>query len=371
MKELNIGRILTENRRRRGITQDELAEYMGVSKASVSKWETAATYPDITMLPRLATYFNISIDELIGYEPQMTREDIRRLYRKISRDFSEKPFDQVMEHCREISKKYFSCTPLLFQIGCLYVNHCALAGSPEEIMRILAEAAELFVRIREESQDAELVSQALNMEAFCLLRLGRADEVIEMLTPAIRLRMAPEPLLSSAYCMTGNAREAGRILQAGMYQTVIELLNLLLAYIPLCRENDRTFEQTFDRILELIASFRMETLHPGIILTAYISLAQESVSREENEKALDLLERYAELAASGIYPLYLHGDSYFDLLDEWLEENCALGGDLPRTQAAVQKDIVRAVTENPAFAPLGGSIRYKSILRRLEREVLS
>ena len=81
MKELNIGRILTENRRRRGITQDELAEYMGVSKASVSKWETAATYPDITMLPRLATYFNISIDELIGYEPQMTREDIRSLYR--------------------------------------------------------------------------------------------------------------------------------------------------------------------------------------------------------------------------------------------------------------------------------------------------
>ena len=75
MKELNIGRILIENRHKRGITQEDLAEYMGVSKASVSKWETATTYPDITLLPRLASYFNISIDEFIGYEPQILFSD--------------------------------------------------------------------------------------------------------------------------------------------------------------------------------------------------------------------------------------------------------------------------------------------------------
>ena len=40
MKELHIGKILAKNRRERGITQDELAEFLGVSKAAVSKWET-------------------------------------------------------------------------------------------------------------------------------------------------------------------------------------------------------------------------------------------------------------------------------------------------------------------------------------------
>ena len=40
MKEINLGRVLTENRRRRGMTQDQLAEHLGVSKAAVSKWET-------------------------------------------------------------------------------------------------------------------------------------------------------------------------------------------------------------------------------------------------------------------------------------------------------------------------------------------
>ena len=76
MKEINLGHILIENRHRLGITQEDLAAYMGVSKAAVSKWETGTTYPDITLLPKLADYFNISIDKLMGYEPQMTREEI-------------------------------------------------------------------------------------------------------------------------------------------------------------------------------------------------------------------------------------------------------------------------------------------------------
>lgn len=44
LKELKIGRVLTEHRHQRNITQDELAEYMGVSKASVSKWETGVSH---------------------------------------------------------------------------------------------------------------------------------------------------------------------------------------------------------------------------------------------------------------------------------------------------------------------------------------
>ena len=51
MKELTIGKILLAHRRQRGITQDALAAWLGVSKASVSKWETGTTYPDITLLP--------------------------------------------------------------------------------------------------------------------------------------------------------------------------------------------------------------------------------------------------------------------------------------------------------------------------------
>ena len=44
LREINLGRVLIENRHKRGITQDELAAYMGVSKAAVSKWETGVSH---------------------------------------------------------------------------------------------------------------------------------------------------------------------------------------------------------------------------------------------------------------------------------------------------------------------------------------
>ena len=61
MKEINIAKVLVKKRKEKGIAQEELANYIGVSKASVSKWETEQSYPDVTFLPTLASYFNISL----------------------------------------------------------------------------------------------------------------------------------------------------------------------------------------------------------------------------------------------------------------------------------------------------------------------
>ncbi|MBQ7500927.1 MAG: helix-turn-helix domain-containing protein [Clostridia bacterium] len=63
---LNIGQKIKELRLKKGITQEALAEKMGVSCPAVSKWERGETYPDITMLIPLASYFGVSTDNLLG-----------------------------------------------------------------------------------------------------------------------------------------------------------------------------------------------------------------------------------------------------------------------------------------------------------------
>lgn len=149
MEDINIARTIISKRREKGLTQDDLARHMGVSKASVSKWETRQSFPDITFIPQLAALFNITIDELMGYEPQMNKEDIRKLYLSLSSDFTVKPFDKVLEHCREIAKKYFSCFPLLFQIGALLVNNSMESGGKmDKTFAVIAEAKELFIRVK-------------------------------------------------------------------------------------------------------------------------------------------------------------------------------------------------------------------------------
>ena len=68
--EQTIGKRIVENRKRLGMTQDALAEQLGVTAQAVSKWENDQSCPDITMLPKLAEIFGISTDELLGREHQ-------------------------------------------------------------------------------------------------------------------------------------------------------------------------------------------------------------------------------------------------------------------------------------------------------------
>ncbi len=72
-----IGNNILTLRRKKGVTQEVLADFIGVTKTSVSKWETGTTMPDIQMLPLLASYFEVSVDELINYVPMLNREQIR------------------------------------------------------------------------------------------------------------------------------------------------------------------------------------------------------------------------------------------------------------------------------------------------------
>ncbi|MDF2539667.1 MAG: hypothetical protein K0S76_2688 [Herbinix sp.] len=65
---------IAELRKEKGIGQQDLADVLGVSFQSVSKWETGATMPDITLLPDIAEYFKVSVDELLGLKPLHQRE---------------------------------------------------------------------------------------------------------------------------------------------------------------------------------------------------------------------------------------------------------------------------------------------------------
>lgn len=63
-------------RKKKGITQEELARRLNVTNQSVSKWESGLCCPDIQLLLELASYFEVSIDELLGYKPADSFSDI-------------------------------------------------------------------------------------------------------------------------------------------------------------------------------------------------------------------------------------------------------------------------------------------------------
>ena len=67
MDILRISEVIKEKRKAMGYTQEQLADILYVTKAAVSKWENAESYPDITLLTKIAETFHITMDELFGY----------------------------------------------------------------------------------------------------------------------------------------------------------------------------------------------------------------------------------------------------------------------------------------------------------------
>ena len=78
-KVMNIGNKIKELRKRRGITQEQLAESIGISFQAVSKWETGIALPDITLAPLLASYFGVSMDELFDFSLKEIEREVDKI----------------------------------------------------------------------------------------------------------------------------------------------------------------------------------------------------------------------------------------------------------------------------------------------------
>lgn len=63
---MNFGKTISDLRKQKNVTQEEMAAELGVTAAAVSKWENGYTLPDILMLCAIADYFDVTTDELLG-----------------------------------------------------------------------------------------------------------------------------------------------------------------------------------------------------------------------------------------------------------------------------------------------------------------
>lgn len=85
---MNLGNNLFNARKKRGLSQEDVAEKLGVSRQTISKWETDETLPDIRQSKRLATLYGLSLDELIEYD--IDEKEIQDMIDKTSDAVSEK-----------------------------------------------------------------------------------------------------------------------------------------------------------------------------------------------------------------------------------------------------------------------------------------
>ena len=363
MTNFQFSQAFTIRRKQIGVTQEQIADYIGVSRAAVSKWEKGLSYPDITLLPKLATYFNVSIDELLGYEPQLTKERIEKIYAKLAKQFSEKAFEEVEQEIEQLIAEYYACFPLVMKMAQLYLNYYSKSTNPTVILQRIEQ---LCSRVKELSEDYQLINQAVIIGAYSKLLQGQPDEVLEMLGEEVTIQLGRDQLVATAHNMLGNTEEAKQILQVSMYQNMLFTIATGAEGLLLEVANPTHFDETVKRIKKLIDVFHVETLNVNTALVFYLKAATGYAMQNRKAETLEMLNLYVKACIQIKFPLTLQGDDYFYLLTDWFIKE--IDPQAPRDEQSIKKDLLASALL-PAFQLLQGDKEYKALIQNLKHHL--
>ncbi len=134
---MKIGNKIKELRKKRGMTQEQLANSIGISFQAVSKWETNIALPDIALIPTLASLFGVSIDELFDFSLKEMELDVERIHTH-AYEFRESDPQKSREILEEGLKKYPENDILLNNL--LYVIN--YTENPDETIKVASALVE-------------------------------------------------------------------------------------------------------------------------------------------------------------------------------------------------------------------------------------
>lgn len=165
---MNLHENIRNIRKEKGMTQETLAEAMGVTTAAVSKWETSQSAPDVEMLMALADFFEVSVDTLLGHELKADRK--QAMLDEMENLAGEQRFAQAKELARKLLRNYPNDYDVVSKVADLYYRSDVTVDGNSDMEYSIELTKRLFT----------LLDDPTGFERFNLLsRLGNQYELLK------------------------------------------------------------------------------------------------------------------------------------------------------------------------------------------------
>lgn len=174
---IRLGENIRRLRMNISLTQEQLAEAVGVSPQAVSRWETAVSYPDITLLPVLANIFNVSTDTLLGVDIAQKQQEIEKALEYNSTLHREGKHHESEAFIREKLKLYPDSADLTYQLA--YALDKYIADGEQQ--KAIDDEIEALCRRSIQLDSGTWITHAAR-QMLCLLysRQGQQEKAIEI-----------------------------------------------------------------------------------------------------------------------------------------------------------------------------------------------
>ncbi len=238
--DIKIGSKIKELRKKHRITQEQLAEKIGVSFQAVSKWENDIALPDITLIPILANYFEVSTDEILCYDSTEKDKEIERLVDEAYKLRETNP--ETGRNILETGLKKYPDNDILLNNLLYVINY---NENPDKTIAIAS-------KLIDKTSNSEVKYDALRFIAYAYNAKGDTKSAVAALEQIPEIYFTK--LSEMAFVLNGKAKYKAAEKQKWIsFETLIQMMWKIAEYYRDEGEKEKAVEET-KRALRLISA---------------------------------------------------------------------------------------------------------------------
>lgn len=347
---MKINQIIREKRKELSLTQEQVAEYLGVSAPAVNKWEKGSTYPDITLLPALARLLKTDLNTLMSFNDDLTDLEVVNFVNEVDRVVREQDYEAAFQMAIDKIHEYPTCETLIYSVilyldGALFLYGVSEPGHYKEIFKPFYERMSTSenVKIRE-TAISMLISYHLDRGDF-----SKAEELINTLQSS---SIDQEERLALLYTKQEKYLDAEKIWEHRVLNSVTEiqtaLMNMMEIAIQEARSEDAEFyADVYEQVSKL---FYVSEWIP------FIAKFQLSVLNQDKNSCFLILRKML-----------------FAMTEEWKPQNCPLYRHMDGGKTSILSNQLSAMIQNEMehseeFSFIRDSQEYKQLLKELAEQ---
>ena len=314
-----INTVIRNKRKELELTQEQIADYLGVSTPAVNKWEKGATYPDVTLLPPLARILKIDLNTLLCFEEGMTTNEILQFSTQIIDQIDKSGFESGFDLSVEKIKEYPGSAELIESIailldGALLMYGVELANKEyyeEQIFSLYERAANGDDEKARVKALYMLVSKHMQKKDY-----EKAQQMLDLLPE--RSELDKKPLQAQILRAQNNLPEAAKLLEQKLLKAIneVQISILGLLEVTLAEGNDVKAEKLSSGLIEIVKQFELWDYN------AYVAPLQIAINKKNINESISLFQSMLKC-----------------MMDPWSLQNSILYNHLQKKENQPSKDV--------------------------------
>lgn len=281
---MRIGEIIRERRKNLQLTQEDIANFLGVSTPAVNKWENNISCPDITLLAPLARLLKTDVDTLLSFHEDLTEKEIVQIVEPMVGDIDRTGYEQAFEKYQKIIHRYSGCIRLIYNVA--VVLNMYLPLQDEVVREKYTRQIDAWMELVADSKEPVLADGAAGLVCNRAIQNGnfeKAQRIIDRIPePGIDKRL----LRINLYQAQHQDEKVCEICEGMIYQDASNLVAKVEQLIEM-----KCQKESYEEAAELMELVRL--LVERFELNEYLAqlcVFQVACHQKDRKKALEALE---------------------------------------------------------------------------------